>query len=75
MDLLERRSLFFSSAEGYECFQLRTSLRPANRPPARRTVFDGPVEGPWSGYANVWRVLFEPPSRAFLTADPQYFFL
>jgi ribosomal protein S12 methylthiotransferase accessory factor YcaO len=75
MDLLERRSLFFSSAEGYECFQMRAALRPASRPPVRRTVFDGPVEGPWSGYANVWRVLFEPPSRAFLTADPQYFFL
>lgn len=75
MGILERRSLYFSSQEGHDCFQLRATLRPTSAPPKRRLVFDGPVAGPWSRYADVWRVLFEPPTQTFLSHDTQYFFL
>ena len=73
--LLERRSLFFSSPEGYECCRLRLALQPMRRPPRRKLVFDGPIRGPWSTYADVWRVLFEPPSQAFLSNDVHYFMI
>jgi hypothetical protein len=71
---IERRSVFFSTPEGHELFlgRLRSRPRQQNRYP--RLVFDGAVPGPWSRYADVWRVLYEPPSERFLGKDDRYFF-
>ena len=71
---LERRSLFFALDEGHELFLARL------RSPARATaelklVYDGPVPGPWSRYADVWRVVYAPPSRRFLGLEENYFML
>lgn len=70
---IERRSLFFASEAGHELFleHLRSApRRPAARP---RLVFDGVVPGPWSRYADVWRVVYEPPSDRFLGPEENYF--
>jgi len=70
---IERRSLFFATEAGHELFleRLRTSpRRPAARP---KLVYDGPVPGPWSHYADVWRVVYAPPSDRFLGMEENYF--
>jgi hypothetical protein len=70
----ERRPLFFSTAAGYAAFRARVESAP-RMPCARpRLVFDGVVRGPWSRYADVWRVVFAPPSRRFIADDPTYFY-
>ncbi|MFZ5494342.1 MAG: hypothetical protein ACOZE5_03275 [Verrucomicrobiota bacterium] len=70
---IERRCLFFATEIGHELFLER--LRSAPRRPAAtpRLVFDGAVPGPWSRYADVWRVVFEPPSDRFLGMEENYF--
>jgi hypothetical protein len=72
---IERRSLFFASEEGHALFLERVRAAPARPEVAPKLVFDGPVPGPWSRYADVWRVLYEPPSRRFLGMDENYFYL
>lgn len=70
---IEQRCHFFASAEGQALFRerIRGGL---TGPPARpRLVFDGVVPGPWERYAHVWRVVFEPPSRRFLSHATDYF--
>lgn len=71
---IERRSLFFALQEGHELFleHVRATPRQVNRAP--RLVFDGPVTGPWTRFADVWRVAYEPPSARFLGNDEHYFF-
>lgn len=74
MPPMEQRSLFFATEEGHAVFRERLA-RPAEGPLARpKLVFDGEVPGPWSRYADVWRVLFEPPSLRFLERRRDYFF-
>ncbi len=70
---IERRSLFFATEAGHELFleHLRSSPRWATARP--RLVFDGVVPGPWSRYADVWRVVYEPPSDRFLGIEENYF--
>jgi hypothetical protein len=71
---IERRSLFFAQPEGHGLFleRLRTKRSlPQSKP---RLVYDGPVPGAWTKYADVWRVVYEPPSTRFLSSDPRYFF-
>ena len=70
---IERRSLFFAREEGHQLFLERLSSSPAKAVTAPRLVFDGPVPGPWSRYADVWRVVYEPPSRRFLGMEENYF--
>ncbi len=71
---IERRSLFFASEEGHACF-LEKLHAPARRAcPHPRAIFDGPVRGPWSRYADVWRVAYAPLSYDYLSSDPTYFF-
>ncbi|MBC8038711.1 MAG: hypothetical protein H7X89_16010, partial [Rhizobiales bacterium] len=72
---IERRSVFFSQAEGHALFLERLGSRPAGPAPVPRVVYDGPVPGPWAKYADVWRVVYEPPSRRFLGTDETYFML
>ncbi|MBA3848364.1 MAG: hypothetical protein C0502_00015 [Opitutus sp.] len=69
----EQRSLFFSTDEGHSLFRERVAAGPAGPAARPKLVFDGVVPGPWSRYADVWRVVFEPPSRRFLSRDPHYF--
>lgn len=73
-DVLEQRSWFFSTAQGHELFldRLRSGARRSARAP--QVVFDGPIPGPWTRYADVWRTVFAPPSERFLSKDPTYFF-
>lgn len=71
---IERRSVFFAQPEGHEEFlkRLRTKHWLPSLPP--RLVYDGPVLGAWSKYADVWRVVYAPPSERFLSNDGRYFF-
>lgn len=71
---IERRSLFFATEEGHQLFleRLRSPARDIAEP---KLVFDGPVPGPWTRYADVWRVVYEPPSRRFLGMEEDYFML
>ncbi len=70
---IERRSLFFALEEGHELFLERLRSRSTKAPLAPQLAFDGPVPGPWSRYADVWRVVYAPPSDRFLTMDENYF--
>jgi hypothetical protein len=71
---IEKRSLFFARPEGHALFleRLRTPVRDTAQ---LKPVFDGAVPGPWSNYVHVWRVVFEPPSRRFLSMDETYFMI
>jgi hypothetical protein len=70
---IERRSLFFATDAGHELFLARLRSAPAKPAPKPRLVFDGAVPGPWSRYADVWRVVYEPPSDRFLGQEENYF--
>ncbi|MDI1320620.1 MAG: hypothetical protein PSW75_10575 [bacterium] len=71
---LERRSLFFALEEGHELF-LERLRSPARAEAKLQLVYDGPVPGPWTRYADVWRVVYAPPSRRFLGMEENYFML
>jgi hypothetical protein len=71
---IERRSLFFAQEEGHALF-LERLRSPVKATAALKLVYDGIVPGPWSKYADVWRVVYEPPSRRFLSMDEGYFML
>lgn len=70
---IERRALFFASEAGHELFleRLRSAPRQASAEP--QLVYDGPVPGPWTRYADVWRVVYAPPSDRFLGTEENYF--
>jgi hypothetical protein len=70
---IERRSLFFATEAGHELFLERLRSRPHKALAQPRLVFDGPVPGPWGRYADVWRVVYTPPSDRFLSMDENYF--
>jgi len=72
---LERRSLYFATPQGHERFLNRLRAAPAEPFAEPSLVYDGPVPGPWSQYADVWRVLYAPPSKRFLGMEEDYFFL
>jgi hypothetical protein len=70
---IERRSLFFATEPGHELFLERLRSAPRKPAPKPRRVFDGVIPGPWSRYADVWRVAYEPPSDRFLGMEENYF--
>lgn len=70
---IERRSLFFATEAGHELFLERLRSRPHKPLAEPKLVFDGPVPGPWGRYADVWRVVYAPPSDRFLSMDENYF--
>jgi len=72
---LERRSLFFALEEGHELFLERLRSHRTKAVALPRLVFDGAIPGPWSRYADVWRVVYEPPSDRFLSMDENYFMM
>ena len=71
---IERRSLFFATESGHELFLERLRSAPHKPAPKPQLVFDGPIPGPWSRYADVWRTVYEPPSDRFLGREENYFF-
>ena len=73
-NLLERRSLFFSTEAGHDLFQQRLGRRARHAGPAPQVVTDSEIKGPWSRYASVWRFLLQPPSQRFLEDEEDYFF-
>jgi ribosomal protein S12 methylthiotransferase accessory factor YcaO len=70
---IERRALFFATEAGHELFLERLRSTPRRAAARPRLVFDGAVPGPWSRYADVWRVVYEPPSDRFLGTEENYF--
>jgi hypothetical protein len=72
---IERRSLFFALPEGQELFLERLHAPVVGIRAEPKLVYDGPVPGPWSKYADVWRVAYAPPSRRFLGLDERYFMM
>ncbi len=70
---IERRSLFFALEEGHELFVERLRSHPTKTASAPKLVYDGPIPGPWTQYADVWRVVYTPPSDRFLGMDENYF--
>ena len=73
-DLFERRCLFFSTAEGHASFQERLGRRMVGPRFESDIICDTEIEGPWSEYASVWRVLIRPSSTEFLVDSERYFF-
>ena len=73
-DLFERRCLFFSSAEGHDCFRQRLTGPRKGPMPRAEVVCDRDIPGPWAEYATVWRFALRPPSGEFLRAGDDYFF-
>jgi ribosomal protein S12 methylthiotransferase accessory factor YcaO len=70
---IERRSLFFALDEGHELFLERLRSHPTKPRAELKLVYDGPVPGPWARYADVWRVVYAPPSDRFLGMQENYF--
>ena len=73
-DLFERRCLFFSTAEGHALFQERLKRRITGPRFESDVICDAEIEGDWSEYATVWRVLIRPSSTEFLANTERYFF-
>lgn len=72
---IHRRTLFFAGEEGHQLFLAQLGSSPARATVEPKLVFDGPVPGPWSRYADVWRVVYEPPNRRFVGMEENYFML
>jgi hypothetical protein len=70
---IERRSLFFATEAGHELFLERLRSSPHRAAAQPHLAYDGPVPGPWSRYADVWRVVYTPPSERFLGSEENYF--
>jgi hypothetical protein len=73
-DLFERRCLFFSTAEGHAMFQERIARKMGGARFKSEIICDAEIEGPWTEYASVWRVLVRPPTKEFLVDSERYFF-
>jgi hypothetical protein len=73
-DLFERRCLFFSTPEGHELFQERIRRKVSGPRYASEIICDTEIEGPWSEFASVWRVLIRPATQDFLANSERYFF-
>ena len=73
-DLFERRCLFFSTLEGHTMFQDRIERKITGPRFKSEVICDAEIEGPWSEFAAVWRVLVRPPTTDFLVNSERYFF-
>jgi hypothetical protein len=73
-NVLESRSIFFSTEEGFALFKARIGTKPTLPQPEFEVVCDREVPGPWSEFATVWRVAFRPPNMEFLTSSDRCFF-
>jgi hypothetical protein len=73
-DLFEKRCLFFSTPEGHSLFQERLHRKVKGTGFKSEIICDTEIEGPWTEYASVWRVLIRPATTAFLIDSERYFF-
>jgi len=73
-DIFERRLLYFSLPEGHALFQERLNTQPRRPISAPKVMFDGPIVGPWSRYATVWRVALELPTEGYMEPKLEFFF-
>jgi hypothetical protein len=73
-DLFERRCLFFSQPEGHAMFVERLHRKMPAAAFKSAIICDTEVEGPWSEFASVWRVLVRVPNSEFLADSEKYFF-
>ena len=73
-DLFERRCLFFSTPEGHALFQERIHRKTRGPGFKSEIICDTEIEGPWTEYASVWRVLIRPATTDFLIDSERYFF-
>jgi hypothetical protein len=73
-DLFERRCLFFSRPEGHAMFQERIQKKITGPRFRSEIICDAEIEGPWTEYASVWRVLIKPATTEFLVDSERYFF-
>jgi hypothetical protein len=65
-NLFERRCIYFSTTAGHESFLSRINACAAGRFRQPELLVDTEIEGPWSAYATVWRVLFRPSVEGYL---------
>ena len=72
-DPFERRWLYYSSPEGYADFLDRVYGGPEKPASKWKTIFDGPIPGPWSKWTVVWRHCVEMPTYAFLDSRLNFF--
>ena len=73
-DTFERRIAHFSRPEGFRLFHERLKRQNHRKTEKAEIHFDGPVKGPWSKYATVWRTVIVPPTRRHLSDTVDYFF-
>jgi len=70
----EKRLVFFSTQSGWNTFKKLVSKPRMSRPDIPKINFNGPVIGPWTKWAKVWRHSYKLPSKRYLTGDEDYFF-
>jgi ribosomal protein S12 methylthiotransferase accessory factor YcaO len=73
-DIFERRLLYFSLPEGHALFREHLQASPRLPISSPHVMFDGPIIGPWSRYATVWRVALELPTMGYLEPKLEFFF-
>jgi len=73
-DIYERRIKYFSTPQGKAHFLNRLGNSVRRDAPPLKIHFDGPVPGPWSRYATVWRTVVQAESRQYLSQAEDYFF-
>lgn len=74
-DIILKRVLYFSTTQGFRLFLERLKHAPDKpRSEKAKILYDGKIPGPWSRYATVWRVVFDPPTREHLSDRHDYFF-
>ena len=56
----EKRMLFFAREEGHIAFLDRLQRKQWRQPVSPEVLYDGPLVGPWSQYAKVWRCAYTP---------------
>lgn len=73
-DIHEQRLAYFASTDGQKAFAERLQFKTSQqilRPPKK--IIDIEIMGPWSKYATIWRMLFEPVSNLHLQKSVDYF--
>lgn len=71
----DRRVLHYAldgQAEFWEKLQHSVTFEGPDMAPKK--VFDAEIKGPWSRYARVWRVCYEPPNPDHMNQDKMYLF-
>lgn len=70
----ERRALHFSTPEGHASYRRRLATPPDRSGLEWKVVYDGPIVGPWTRWAKVWRCCVAMPTYDFLRQEENFFF-